>query len=291
MQLKLTYLPFSKGFSLLVLFFLSACYLPVMGQSTGPPSTSATGWLRLNGNVGVNTSDPKARLQVADGDVYVDKIGSGVILRAPNGGCWRVTVDNSGNLVRTAILCPGAYQVSFQPGPADGQDGYTSTFNQNTRGDGLGMAISSWTTNGGTPVLYQGYFRFDLSAIPATARIDSAFLSLTYYEGWFADSNVGNNPTYVQRVTSPWDQATLTYTNRPGTTAVGQISVPAASAYPTVYQKLNITSLVATPATNYGFSIRQQDETPAPPYRGLLFATSENPTPSYRPRLIVYYSL
>lgn len=49
---------------------------------------------------------PKSRLHVFAGDVNIDQIGSGIILKSPNGSCWRVTIDNTGNLVRTAITCP-----------------------------------------------------------------------------------------------------------------------------------------------------------------------------------------
>jgi len=49
---------------------------------------------------------PKSRLHVFNGDVNIDQIGSGIILKSPNGACWRVTIDNTGNLVRTAITCP-----------------------------------------------------------------------------------------------------------------------------------------------------------------------------------------
>ena len=53
-----------------------------------------------------NAEQPKSKLHVFNGDVNVDQIGSGIILKSPNGSCWRVTVDNAGNLVRTAITCP-----------------------------------------------------------------------------------------------------------------------------------------------------------------------------------------
>ncbi len=266
---------------------------------TSPSSSTATNWLRLNGDVGINTSDPKSRLHVAGGDVYVETIGSGVILRSPNGFCWRVTVDNSGNFVRTQIACPGDPLLApnmfvVQPGPADGQDGYTSTFSTSLVGGGAGMAVGSWTTDNGNPVVYQGYLRFSLSELPTTARVDSAFLTLTYYPGWFSDPNVGNNPVYIQRVTGNWSQNTLTYSSRPTSTTVGQLAVPSAESFPGIYRKLNVKSLVAdmvtNPATNFGFLIRLQDEAPAPPYRDLLFATSENPTPENRPKLVVYYS-
>ena len=62
------------------------------------------------GNFGVNNTGagfiPKSRIHVNDGDVYVDNSTKGIILKSPNGNCWRVTIDNSGNLVRTSITCP-----------------------------------------------------------------------------------------------------------------------------------------------------------------------------------------
>jgi hypothetical protein len=58
------------------------------------------------GNVGVGTSVPGARLQVAGGDVYVGTTGNGVILRSPNGSCFRVTVSNAGALGAAAVACP-----------------------------------------------------------------------------------------------------------------------------------------------------------------------------------------
>lgn len=54
----------------------------------------------------VTNSDPKARLHVRDGDVYLDQVGKGVIMKSPDGKCWRVTVANDGSFVSTSIPCP-----------------------------------------------------------------------------------------------------------------------------------------------------------------------------------------
>jgi hypothetical protein len=40
------------------------------------------------------------------GDVYIEEIGKGVIMRSPNGNCWRVTVSNNGSFVSTSVGCP-----------------------------------------------------------------------------------------------------------------------------------------------------------------------------------------
>ena len=58
------------------------------------------------GSTGVSITVPKSRLHVCAGDVNIDQIGSGIIMKSPNGNCWRVTIDDAGNLVRTAISCP-----------------------------------------------------------------------------------------------------------------------------------------------------------------------------------------
>lgn len=69
---------------------------------------------RFTNNIGIgmnnignnNVEQPKSKLHIFNGDVNIDQIGSGIILKSPNGQCWRVTIDNTGNLVRTAITCP-----------------------------------------------------------------------------------------------------------------------------------------------------------------------------------------
>ena len=76
-----------------------------------------TGWTSLGasyermridgiGNVGIGTNAPKTKLQVTTGDVYVENPDKGIILKSPNGSCWRVTIGNDGNFVRTSITCP-----------------------------------------------------------------------------------------------------------------------------------------------------------------------------------------
>lgn len=54
----------------------------------------------------VGITAPHSKLQVTGDDVYVNNPASGIILKSPNGLCWRVTVDNNGNFVRTQISCP-----------------------------------------------------------------------------------------------------------------------------------------------------------------------------------------
>jgi hypothetical protein len=62
--------------------------------------------LTTDGNLGVGTNSPASRIQVTDGDVFIENINKGVIMKSPNGNCWRMTINNDGSVNTTAITCP-----------------------------------------------------------------------------------------------------------------------------------------------------------------------------------------
>lgn len=60
-----------------------------------------------DGAVGIGIK-PAAKLQVHQGDVYIDNIGRGVIMRDNMGGCWRMTIDSAGRVQTNKLeVCPG----------------------------------------------------------------------------------------------------------------------------------------------------------------------------------------
>jgi hypothetical protein len=59
-----------------------------------------------NGNVGIGSSEPLAKLHVADGDVYIEDINHGIIMKSPNGQCWRGTLTDQGLLNFVQATCP-----------------------------------------------------------------------------------------------------------------------------------------------------------------------------------------
>jgi hypothetical protein len=87
----------------------------ILPNNFGIYNSTTTRWpLTINGannNVGIGDPSPfpiapKSSLHIKQGDVYIEQIASGIIMKSSNGQCWRVTIDNTGNLVRTAITCP-----------------------------------------------------------------------------------------------------------------------------------------------------------------------------------------
>jgi hypothetical protein len=58
------------------------------------------------GNVGIGTEQPYTKLEIAKGDIFISDIEYGIIMKSPDGGCWRGTLDNTGSLNFVSIACP-----------------------------------------------------------------------------------------------------------------------------------------------------------------------------------------
>ncbi len=59
------------------------------------------------GSVGIG-AQPSAKLHVHQGDIYLDTVGTGIIIRDEAGGCWRFTIDTVGRFKSTKLdVCPG----------------------------------------------------------------------------------------------------------------------------------------------------------------------------------------
>jgi hypothetical protein len=62
--------------------------------------------LDVNGKLGLGTKTPHAKLEIADGDVYIDNCNNGIIMKSPNGQCWRGNINDEGVLEFVSVPCP-----------------------------------------------------------------------------------------------------------------------------------------------------------------------------------------
>ncbi|MBK7223398.1 MAG: hypothetical protein IPH94_19490 [Saprospiraceae bacterium] len=67
--------------------------------------------LTAEGRIGIGydwneTPPATAKASIKGGDIFINDANKGVILKAPNGTCWRITVSNTGTIISTSVSCP-----------------------------------------------------------------------------------------------------------------------------------------------------------------------------------------
>ena len=174
-----------------------------------------------------------------------------------------------------------------------GKDAYISSLSPNNNfGTHPDFSAHAWT-NGGNEVIVRGIIDFDLSGIPRGATINSASLSLYSYDSPANGSHsnqFGPNESVLIRVTSSWDENTVTWNNQPSTITQNQVFLPSSTSSIQDYINIDVTSLVEDmindPAHSHGFLFRQVTEQY---YRRMLFASSDNPDNTLHPKLEVCF--
>jgi hypothetical protein len=168
--------------------------------------------------------------------------------------------------------------------------------NFNTAGNNYGSAtqLAGYCIHGnqGGVNMNRGLVEFDLSGIPSGAIIVNASISL-YATGPIGTLNghvSSNNQAYLQRVTTSWNENSVTWNNQPSSTSLNQVILPSSTSSNQDYVNVNVTDLVLDMVTNsnYGFLLKQTNETT---HRGLLFCSSDHSNPSKRPTLKVCYTM
>src|SRR5262249_45778095 len=95
---------------------------------------------------------------------------------------------------------------------------------------------------------------------------------------------------YVRRITSSWDEATVTWNTQPTTTTQNQIMLPPSTSNTQDYTNIDVTTLVQdminNPAQSFGFLLQLVTEAY---YRSVMFASSDHSNPALHPLLQICF--
>ena len=228
-----------------------------------------------------------------------------------------MVIDDDGatglDTVSVTVIPAVTKVLTLQPGPEEGQDAFIFLRNgdpnvtgNSTAGNEPSLIYMRWTWN--SAGLGEGSMRsflkfVGLSIIPSNSEIVSAKLSLygpssdphaphgnSHYPGSPYLSYASENMGWVERVTANWDELTLTWYNKPGTTSTNRVAIPSStSLWNYNATDLDVTEMVKTMvsgSSNFGFCLSLQNEAI---YRSVIFASSDSPNPALRPKLVVTY--
>lgn len=196
--------------------------------------------------------------------------------------------------------------VTFKPNAQIGKDALLitkeySNFADLNFGTETALKMSTWTWSGDL-FSERSLIQFnELESIPTGAIITDVKLKLygcsdlegnNVYPG--SSFNSYSNSVYVQRVTSVWNENTVSWNTQPTTSAATQIIIPnSEEQYNWNYTiensdelKAMVQDMVSNPNTNHGFMLKLVSEST---YRRMAFASSDNVDPTRWPELQVTY--
>ena len=169
--------------------------------------------------------------------------------------------------------------------------GNSTGFDQTNNGT-VELCAGEWTY-GGVPSTFRSLFKFDLTTLPAGAEIKGAYLSLYSnpkpLNGNQVDANFGSDNTMlIQKVTTPWVGANVTYANQPTGTTQDQVVIPSTTQSMLDLIDVDVTPLVNSMFTtsNNGFIIQLQTKQY---YNDRDFCSSRWPDAAKHPKLVVQY--
>jgi hypothetical protein len=210
------------------------------------------------------------------------------------------------HLLITGYLCAAATllfaqttTITLQPGAAAGKDAEVFScvpcgYDVRNFGTKKDLDAIAWTNNGDNSNV-RSLIQFDLSSIPAGATITEARLSLynnpTSDEGGHVTSFFHQNKSVLQRITSSWDELTVTWNTQPTVSNLNKVTLAATTSSHQNFLNIDVRALVQDmllhPTTSFGFRLKLTSEDK---FKKLIFASSDNATASIRPKLVVTYS-
>ncbi|MFH2142152.1 MAG: DNRLRE domain-containing protein [Bacteroidota bacterium] len=182
--------------------------------------------------------------------------------------------------------------ITLKPDSQEGIDAYIHEYdiNQNL-GTHPDFAAIAWT-NSGTPYIARNLIDFGLSSIPNNAIVTYAGLSLFYNPTSPNGPHSGSNECWLERITEPWTELNVTWSNQPTTTIQNRVSIPQSISSDQDYPNIDITLLIQDilydPANSYGLMLKLKDEQI---YNRLTFSSSDNADSTLYPELMICYTI
>lgn len=200
-------------------------------------------------------------------------------------GVDTVTITLNRPTIQTLELQPANNPLEVQLLSWNGNHTYSGTPD---------IPLEAWTKDNYSHTV-RALLKFDISAIPATATIQSASLYLYSYpdppiNGNLTNANFGTDNSFViKQVTADWSLAAVSFTNSPATTNTNQVVVPT-TTQSNLDLNLDIKPMIQSMVTgnaNYGFYMKIQNEVT---YNSRIFVSSFNTTyTAKRPKLVIVY--
>jgi hypothetical protein len=200
-------------------------------------------------------------------------------------------------LLYCAVLSYSQKTITIQPDSIAGKDallhGLTSEKDKNS-GNSAQLPVCAWTFDGEEGIV-RSVFEFDLKSIPKKANVIRAQLTLYAWDkakgGDLGQHQAlsGPNDCWIEKVTSPWDEKTVTWNTQPETTIQGRVGFSLLTKEANQNVCVDVTELVQdminNPTTNFGFMLKLQNESY---YRRVNFCSSDHENPALHPKLEIY---
>jgi hypothetical protein len=170
---------------------------------------------------------------------------------------------------------------TLQPGPEGIDSGIESKFPNDTYGN-----LTYCDVGNNATTIRRTYIKFDLSTVPANAAVVDADLKLYHYNGSGTDDfTIG-----LYKVTSAWDESTITWNLQPTCSVDAEITSNITAAI--AWKSWDIDTLVQAwldgSITNYGVVLKDTNESSVNTIA--YFRTSDYTSDtSKRPELVIYY--
>jgi hypothetical protein len=181
--------------------------------------------------------------------------------------------------------------VTIKPDALAGKDAFVFEKDPNVNaGNSVDFLSFAWSFSG-TPYVGQSLIGFNLSQVPTNVTVTDARLSLYHNPTSSSSGQSGSNEAELKEIMTSWDEATVTWNNKPTTSSAGSITLATSTSGIQDYENIDLTNMVQgwykNAASNNGLML---DIITRDPLASMLFCSSDHSDSTKRPKLLVCYT-